>query len=81
MAAHDGIDELFDEGVYFAHPGALWQAAATRTPTGCCGSTSPRAATSRCTRRRRLRRSQSFSTIGRANCWGGAPRHRSTRMR
>jgi IS30 family transposase len=25
MAAHDGIDELFDEGVYFAHPGAPWQ--------------------------------------------------------
>jgi transposase, IS30 family len=25
MAAHDGIDELLGEGVYFAHPGAPWQ--------------------------------------------------------
>jgi transposase, IS30 family len=45
MARHDLVAHLFPDGVHFADAGGPGSAAATRTRTGCCGSTCPAAQT------------------------------------
>jgi len=42
LAAHTAFTIATNIPVYFCDPHSPWQRAATRTPTGCCGSTSPR---------------------------------------
>jgi IS30 family transposase len=45
MAAHQRLTEATGVKVYFADPHSPGNEASTRTPTACCGSTCPRAAT------------------------------------
>jgi IS30 family transposase len=45
MANHTQIAAATDLDIYFCDPHSPWQRAATKTPTACCGSTSPRALT------------------------------------
>ena len=49
MAGHAAFSLATAVDVYFATRTRRGNAAPTRTPTGCCASTSPRAPTSRCT--------------------------------
>ena len=51
MARHKQIAVAADCEIYFCDPHSPWQRPPTRTPTGCCASTSPRAATCRRTPR------------------------------
>src|SRR4051812_10865717 len=62
--------------VYFCDPQSRWHAAPTRTPTGCCGSTSPRAPTSRATAAATSPPSPTRSTAARARRSDGAPPQR-----
>jgi IS30 family transposase len=81
MAQHVQLRVQAGLPVYFCDPHSPWSAAATRTPTGCCASTSPKAPTSPGTAPRISPRSLPPSTADRARRWaGGHPprRWRST---
>jgi transposase, IS30 family len=81
MAWHDRIAAHFAEGVYFATRPAPGSAAPTRTPTGCCASTSPSGPTCACTARPTCSPLRSASTIVPARSSAGAPPPRSSTPR
>jgi IS30 family transposase len=73
MANHAQIAVATDLDIYFCDPHAPWQTAATRTPTVCSASTSPRAPTCPCTAPATSTTSPPNSTTGPANASTGAP--------
>jgi len=64
MAHHDRLAAHFRDGIFFARPASPWMRGRTRTPTGCCVSTSPREATSPPTTPPRSTPWRSASTTG-----------------
>jgi IS30 family transposase len=57
MSRHAELAASTGLRVYFCDPHSPGSAARARTPTGCCGSTCPRAPTCRCTRKKSSTRS------------------------
>jgi len=74
MANHIQIAAATDLGIYFWDPHSPWKRGTTRTPTGCCASTSPRAATCRSSPPTTSTSWPSSSTPDPAAPWRGKPR-------
>jgi len=77
MAMHKELSRRTDVAVYFCDPHSLGSGVRTKTPTGWCASTCPRALTSRATARSNSMRLPIRSTTGPRKVWAYDPRWRS----